>query len=221
MVASGEVAARVAAVRERIAAACERVGRPSDAVRLVGVTKKVAPDLIPAAFGAGLRELAENHVQELRARRDLAPEATWHLIGPLQANKAGKAVEVADVIQTLEPGRAADRLARLAAAGRRIRALVQVDFTGRRAGVGPEEAVPFVRTLLEAGIEVEGLMTIAPLGGDPRSVFARLRSLRDDAAGEHPSVRELSMGMSADLETAVEEGATIVRVGSSIFGPRP
>jgi PLP dependent protein len=214
--------ASLARVRERIEDSCARSGRRPEAVRLVGVTKGLPAGVAGAAARAGLSDLGENYVQELATKRAAAPGVRWHFLGRLQANKVGKVLDLAEIVQTLEPGRAVDRLARLA--GSRPASpecLVEVDFTGRRVGVDPGGLASFVEELREAGIAVRGLMTVAPPEGDPRSWFAELRQLRDGVASDFPEVRELSMGMSVDLEAGVEEGATMVRVGTAIFGPRP
>jgi pyridoxal phosphate enzyme (YggS family) len=220
---SAELRRGIAKVRKRIEVASARAGRRPEEVRLVGVTKKVPPETVRRAAEAGLTEFGENYVQELAQKREVAPDATWHFIGRLQRNKVQKVLETADVVQTVEPGRAADRLATLAAeGGRSISCLVEIDFSGARVGVSPEEAEAFVERLQALpGIECRGLMTVAPLGDDPRRSFGALRELRDRLVDRFPGVSELSMGMSEDLEAAVEEGATMVRVGTAIFGPRP
>lgn len=189
----------------------------------MGVTKGVAPEAVRAAFEAGLAEFGENYVKELLAKREAAPSATWHFIGRLQRGTVHRVLAAADVVQTLEPGSAADRLARLAERrGEPVECLVEVDFTEGRVGVRPEAAEAFVERMAgRPGLRVRGLMTVPPLGEPPRPYFARLRELRDRLRERLPGIRELSMGMSADYEEAVEEGATMVRVGSAIFGPRP
>lgn len=223
MLESAELERRVAEVRHRIGTACDRVGRRPEEVRLIGVTKTVSPGLISRAADAGVSEFGENYVQDLAEKREAAPDATWHFIGRLQRSKVPDVLDLTDVVQTLEPGRAADRLARLAAQrGRRVRCLVEVDFTGTRVGISPDDAEPFIERFSDhTGIECRGLMTVAPLDDDPRSAFGALRELRDRLHKRFPAMIELSMGMSEDLEAAVEEGATMVRVGSAIFGPRP
>jgi PLP dependent protein len=209
----------VARVRDRVALAARRAGR-ADEVRLIGITKGVAGDVVALAGRAGLKEFGENYVQELVAKRSRAPDAIWHFVGRVQRNKVNRILENADVVQTLEPGAAADRLARMAGE-RPIECLVEVDFTGTRVGVGPREAPAFVeRMAARPGLRVRGLMTVAPPHEDPRRAFVALRQLRDRLQERLGDVRELSMGMSADLEAAVEEGATMVRVGTAIFGPR-
>jgi PLP dependent protein len=217
-----ELERAVADVRGRIRAACRRAGRSADEVRLIGVTKKVPPELIGGAAEAGLTEFGENYVQDLAAKREAAPGATWHFIGRLQRNKVARVLELADVVQTLEPGAAGEKLVDLSDRGsRNVTCLVEVDFTGRRVGVAPDEAEAFIDGLsTHRGVECRGLMTVAPLGEDPRPSFRALRELRDGLVDRHPDCTELSMGMSEDLEAAVEEGATMVRVGSAIFGPR-
>jgi len=212
----------LARVRERIEDSCARSGRRPDEVRVVGVTKGLPAAVAAAAARAGLTDLGENYVQELVSKRAAAPGVRWHFLGRLQQNKVGKVLDLAEIVHTLEPGRAADRLARLAGSRPASpQCLVEVDFTGRRVGVDPGRVTTFVEELREAGIAVRGLMTVAPPEGDPRPWFAELRRIRDGVARGFPEVRELSMGMSADLEAGVEEGATMVRVGTAIFGPRP
>ena len=213
--------AAIVGVRARIERACDRAGRSPDDIRLIGVTKGVSADRLRAAVEAGLEELGENYVQDLVDKRATVPAARWHFIGRLQRNKAHRVAEVADVVQTLEPGAGTERLLRLAARrDRPLDVLVEVDFTGRRVGVEPEGLRGFLETCASDRVRLRGLMTVAPQGSDPRPWFRRLRELRDDVADLLEGPGELSMGMTADLEEAVEEGATMVRVGTAIFGPR-
>lgn len=207
-------------MRERIEAARRRAGTAAGSVRLIAVTKTLSAEVVAAARAAGVTEFGENYVAELEAKRPAARDATWHFVGRVQTNKAQRVIASSEVVHTLEPGRAAERLARLGRErGRPVTALVEVDFAGGRVGVAPTEAERFVTQMHEAGgIEIRGLMTVAPRGEDPRRAFAALRALRDRL--DLPGVTELSMGMSGDLDEAVEEGATMVRVGSAIFGPR-
>ena len=216
------MARAVAEVRGGIREACARAGRDPAEVRLVAVTKRVPADRVRAAAEAGIGEFGENYVQELERKREAAPEARWHFLGKLQGNKAGRVVDSAEVVQTLEPGRAWARLASGAAErGRRIDCLLQVDFTGGRVGVEPSRAAGFVsEAAAHEGIRLVGLMTVPPLGPPARPVFARLRELRDRLREDLPGLTELSMGMSADYQEAVEEGATMVRIGTAIFGSR-
>jgi pyridoxal phosphate enzyme (YggS family) len=217
-----EVAARLGQVRKRLENACARAGRERDEVRLIGVTKGVPPRSVRAAWDAGLTDFGENYAQHLAEKRDAAPEGVWHFIGRLQRNKVRRVLEVADVVHSLEPGRVARRLAEVARQTGPVDCLVEVDFTGVRVGVSPEDVEPFLEDLgRESGLRVRGLMTIPPLDQEPRPYFARLRELRERLRPVHEGLRELSMGMSADYEEAVEEGATMVRVGTAIFGSRP
>lgn len=224
---------RVAAVLERIAGAAARASRPPEAVTLVAVSKTFPPQAVRSAFEAGLRHFGENRVQEAEAKiaalaglRDRG--LCWHLVGHLQSNKARRATALFDVIQSLDSLDLAERLARLAAeAGRRVRALLQVDLAGETAKFGlPESEAPAALARMRAlgELRVEGLMTMPPFHDDPEEVrpyFRRLRGLRDRMAAEGLlDGGELSMGMSHDFEAAVEEGATIVRVGTAIFGER-
>jgi pyridoxal phosphate enzyme (YggS family) len=225
-VGGDRIAENLAAVRERIARAAERVGRDPGSVGLVAVTKGVPPERVRRAVEAGATDLGENYVQELRAKRAAVPGARWHFIGTLQSHTAHRVAELADVVQTLAGERATERLARRAAgAGRRLPALIEVDLAEGRAGVPPEALETFAdRAVRLEGIEVVGLMTIPPIPASPedaRPFFRRLRELRDRLRERHPRIAELSMGMSLDYEVAVEEGATMVRVGTALFGPRP
>jgi PLP dependent protein len=219
---SAELERGVAEVRKRIRAGCHRAGRQHEEVRIIGVTKTVPPGLVRLAADAGLTDFGENYVQDLAAKKEAAPDATWHFIGRLQRNKVARVLDLADVVQTIEPGAAGDKLANLADERKeRAICLVEVDFTGRRVGVLPDEAEAFIDGLSRRpGVECRGLMTVAPPGEDPRLSFRALRELRDRLLAAYPGLTELSMGMSEDLEAAVEEGATMVRVGSAIFGPR-
>jgi pyridoxal phosphate enzyme (YggS family) len=220
------VAENVARVRAAIARAAERAGRDPAEVTLVGVTKTVPPELAARAVAAGVTDLGENDVRELAAKRAAVPGARWHFIGILQSHTAHRVAELADVVESVASERAAVRLARRAAArGRRIPVLVEVDLTGTRAGVPPEALTAFAdRVAALEGVELVGLMTIPPVPAaaeDSRPYFRRLRELRDGLLARHPGAVELSMGMSLDYEVAVEEGATMVRVGTALFGPRP
>ena len=223
-----------AAVLERIAAACERVGRDPATVQLVAVSKTVEPERLVAAVEAGVTTLAENRVQEGESKAPLVPGATWHLVGPLQSNKAKRALETFDVIQTVDSVTLAERLDRLAgepggsSPATRYPVLVQVnvDDDPSKVGFAPTALAEAIARIdeLEA-LDVLGLMTIGRLAADAESArptFRALRELsarlRDRGAAIGP---DLSMGMTDDFEVAVEEGATIVRVGRAIFGERP
>jgi PLP dependent protein len=212
-------------VHSRIESACARSGREPREVLLVAVTKTVGLNVIKQARREGLEHFAENYAKELAAK---APhvEATWHFIGKLQRGTAHRVADNAEVIHSALPGSALQRLARHAISrGSSIRCLIQTDFTEQRQGVAPAEVPAAVDACgsLE-GIRVVGLMTLPPWTGDPeatRPYFARLRELRDRIRIDQPQVVELSMGMSGDYEVAVEEGATMLRIGTALFGPRP
>lgn len=216
----------LAAVRERLAAACDRSGRDPGAVRLVAAGKSVEASALRWVHEAGVHDLGENYVRELRSKRAEIPGATWHFIGTLQASGAHHVADLADVVQTVVPGRAAARLARRAdGAGRHLPALVEVDFTGERTGVPPEEVVAACDEVAEMeGLSLRGLMTLPPLtptAEGARPYFRRLRELLRKVRERHAEATDLSMGMSLDYEVAVEEGATMVRIGTALFGVRP
>ena len=215
----------VASVRERIAEACGRAGRDPAEVTLVAVTKGVGDEAIRAACDAGVTDLADNYARDLARKAEVVP-GRWHFVGKLQAGTAAKVADVADVIHSAEPGRGLERVAgRAARAGRIIPCLAQVDYTGRRQGVRPEDIEAFLEAAGRmAGIRITGLMTVpppTPIQEGARRYFAALRELRDGLLHRWPDLLELSMGMSGDYSIAVEEGATMVRVGTALFGDRP
>jgi pyridoxal phosphate enzyme (YggS family) len=225
------IADRVAAVRERIARAAARAGRKDGDVTLVAVAKTHPPGRVREAFAAGLRDFGENKVQEaegkIAALADLAG-ARWHMVGHLQANKARKAVTLFDRIHSVDDVGLARRLEKAGAEqGRRVRVLVQVDLAGEESKFGLDEARLFPALEILRGLKsvrVEGLMGFPPYEDDPeraRPHFRRLREVRDAALARDLLLgADLSMGMSHDLEVAVEEGATLVRVGTALFGER-
>jgi pyridoxal phosphate enzyme (YggS family) len=219
-----------ARVIARIAAACAVAGRDPAGVTLVAVSKTVAPERLRAAIVAGLTTLGENRVQEAADKVPVLPGATWHLVGPLQSNKARRAIELFDVIQTVDSidlGRRLDRLAGDVRPGRPMPILLQVNVDADPAKTGFAVAdLPDAITAL-AGcelLEVRGLMTIGRLAGTPEDARPTFRDLRIAAerlrSDGHPIGPALSMGMSDDYPVAVEEGATIVRVGRALFGER-
>ena len=220
-----DVEAALSRVRERIAAACGRSGREPSGVIVVGATKQVPTGVVAEARAAGLEHFGENRAKDLESKASVV-EATWHFLGKLQGGTARKVADHADVVHSAEPGGGLDSLARRAElAGRSIPCLAQVDFTGRRQGVAPAELATFLTAARGiAGVRMVGLMTVPPLTEAPegaRPYFRRLRELLMELSGTWPDLRELSMGMSADFEIAVEEGATMVRVGTALFGDRP
>lgn len=221
MAAVIDVAGNVARVRERIARAARRVGRAPEEVLLVGISKLVDVERIRRALAAGLPALGENRVQEAREKIGaLGRPVPWHMVGHLQTNKARDAVLLFDLIHSVDRLELARELDRRAA-GRVAEILVQVNLAGEatKGGFAPDELKSALEALAGLSrLRVKGLMTIPPPvehGEQARGWFRRLRELRDGAGLEH-----LSMGMSDDFEVAVEEGATIVRVGTAIFGPR-
>ena len=212
----------VAEVRRRIAEACQRAGRDPGDVTLIAVTKVFPADYVEQAIAAGITDVGENRVQEARDKKPLVQGgARWHLIGHLQSNKAKDAVRLFDVIQTVDSVELAQKIARAAeAAGKRQEILLQVNIGNEEQKSGAERAdVPALVKALRGidAIDLRGLMAIPPLGTpeETRPYFRELRALRDDVG-----VEQLSMGMSEDFEVAIEEGATMVRVGRAIFGSR-
>ena len=222
-----EIASNLDTVRRRLADAAVDAGRDPADVRLIVVTKTVSAQAIRDAIAAGVRDLGENYVTELREKRPSIqhPDVRWHYIGTLQSSTAHRVADLADVVHTVAGEHAARRLAgRAARKGRTLDALLEVDFTAERAGLVPED-VPAAADLVAAleGLRLRGLMTIAPQTPDAegaRPWFRRLRELRDTLRERHPDVLDLSMGMSLDYQVAVQEGATMVRIGTAVFGAR-
>jgi pyridoxal phosphate enzyme (YggS family) len=222
---------RIARIRDQIAAAASRSGRPVDGISIVAVCKTVGREHVDAAFAAGLRHFGENRVQEAAAKfaTPLPGSATLHLIGQLQTNKAKAASRLFGLIESVDRSGLVEALERAAASdGREMPVLVQVNVAGeeQKAGCAPEQAERLIASIrATAFLRLRGLMTIAPLVQDPeevRPVFRRLRVLRDDLQRRDPSLDLpiLSMGMSNDFAVAIEEGATHVRIGRAIFGDR-
>jgi pyridoxal phosphate enzyme (YggS family) len=225
-----DLAAARAAVLARIAAACGRAGRDPAEVTLVAVSKTVPPERLRAAVAAGFDVLAENRVQEAAAKIPLVPGPSWHLVGPLQANKARRAVELFDVLEAVDSVELARRLDRIAGEVRPGRPLpvlleVNVDADPAKAGFLPARVGDALAELLALpNLDVRGLMTIGRLAAaaeEARPTFAGLRALAARLRALEPGLgAALSMGMTDDFEVAVEEGATIVRVGRALFGER-
>jgi PLP dependent protein len=219
------ILANLATVRRAVTEAAETAGRDPAGVLIVAAAKTMGADAIGCVVEAGVTAIGQNYVNELRAVHDEVPGARWHFIGALQTNSVHHVAALSHVVETVADGRATQRLARRAAeAGRRIEALIEVDFTGTRAGVSPDDVASVApRIAAMEGLDLRGLMTLAPLGTtaeDARPWFRRLRELRDRAREGLPQVVELSMGMSLDYRVAIEEGATMVRIGTALFGPR-
>ena len=227
-----DIAGNIAQVKDRIAAACQRAGRRPEDVRLIAISKTVPPERIREAYEAGLRDFGENRVQEAAAKRPALSDltATWHLVGHLQSNKAKPARDLFHWVQSVDSVRLGERLDHGAACrGDRLQVLIEVNLGGEetKSGVNENEVLPLVESLGRLKtLEVRGLMTIPPFFEDPgqtRPYFRRLRHLAEEVAKKNlPGVamHELSMGMSHDFEVAIEEGATMVRVGTAIFGAR-
>ncbi len=221
---------RVARVLDRVARAASRSGRTAESIRLMAVSKTHPAERVVEAYEAGLRVFGENYVREAEEKVRAVPAAEWHLIGKLQTNKVRKAVSLFGWIQAIDsPRLLAEISRRCVEAGKTLPVLVEVNLAGEgsKAGIPPEE----VQALLSSaaalpGVRVRGLMAIPPMTEDPegsRPYFARLRELLDRCAstgGAAGEMTELSMGMSSDFEAAIEEGATMVRVGTAIFGSR-
>jgi PLP dependent protein len=223
----------LAAVQKRIEAACRRVGRQTSEVSLVAVSKTHPPEVVCEAIAAGLRAFGENKVQEAEGKilQIGRKAAEWHLIGHLQSNKARKAVQLFNVIQSVDSIELAERLERICEEEKRaeLSVFIQVDLAGEKTKSGIAEGdrpelVQFLKTCKR--LKFDGLMLLPPYFDNPedgRPFFKRLREIRDELLRQNTFANnkgELSMGMSHDLEIAIEEGATVVRVGTAIFGER-
>ncbi|MCS6801837.1 MAG: YggS family pyridoxal phosphate-dependent enzyme [Chloroflexota bacterium] len=223
------LADRLARVRDAIAAAAARSGRPAEAVRLVAVTKTVPVETIAEAYALGVRDFGENRVQEgqpkIAALAAHGIRPTWHFVGHLQTNKAAAALRCFDILQSVDSLRLAETLSRRAR-GAPVRILLEVNVAGEPSKFGfrlDDPAQPFADALAAIralpGLVVEGLMTVAPLTDNPESVRPVFRRLAELAAAH--GLAELSMGMTDDFPVAIEEGATMVRIGRALFGERP
>ena len=235
------IADSIARVEEQIAAACRRAMRPRNSVQLMAVSKTHPAADIAEAFACGIRLFGENRVQEFAAKHSAlqaarissdAGPASFHLIGPLQSNKATRAAQIFDAIDSVDSLRLAQRLDEAcAAAGKRLPILIEIKLSpeASKHGLAPgaEELHPLLERLPNLkNLKFRGLMTIPPYADDLEQVrpyFRRLRELRDSLAQQYPALEfdELSMGMSHDFSVAIEEGSTLVRIGAAIFGARP
>ncbi len=229
------IAENIVRVRERIVAAARRAGRNPDEITLMGVSKTFAVDRIREAYAAGLRVFGENRVQEFAAKADAVrdlPDVEWHLIGHLQTNKAAKAAELFDAVDSVDSFRMAEKLnASAEGAGKILSVLIEINVGGEKAKSGVAPGSDELQQILLGGprwgnLKIGGLMTVPPYTEDPegsRGYFRQLRQIRDSIAARGlPKIGMalLSMGMSHDFEVAIEEGATCVRVGTAIFGER-
>ena len=227
-----EIQERLARIRDRVARAAQRVGRGPEEITLIAVSKTVDPSTVQLAADVGVRDLGENRVQEAigKFQQVKAGGLKWHLIGHLQSNKARQAVSTFDFIHTIDTVDLAQRLDRIAGEeGKRPVVLVQVDLAHEPTKSGADEAdVPEIVEALGSAenLDFRGLMTIPPFVDEPeqsRGYFKRLRELLENLNQDRAPQRlltELSMGMSNDFEVAIEEGATMIRVGTAIFGAR-
>ncbi|HKM48168.1 MAG TPA: YggS family pyridoxal phosphate-dependent enzyme [Terriglobales bacterium] len=229
------ITANIVQVRERIAAASRRAARNPDEITLMAVSKTFPVERIREAYAAGLRVFGENRVQEFAGKaaavRDL-PDAEWHLIGHLQTNKAAKATELFDAVDSVDSARMAEKLnASAQSAGKLLAVLIEINVGGEKAKSGVAPTSDELEQILQCAprwtnLKIQGLMTVPPYTEDPegsRPYFRQFRQIRDSMAARNlPQVgtAALSMGMSHDLEVAIEEGATCVRVGTAIFGER-
>jgi pyridoxal phosphate enzyme (YggS family) len=209
------VADAVASVRARIAAAATRAGRDPAVVTLVAATKTVDAEHVRAVIAAGVPDIGENRAQELLEKAPVVDGARWHFVGALQRNKVRALAPWVSCWHSVDREALGDEIARRAPGAH---VLVQVNLAAeeQKRGCSPEQAGSLVETLAGRGLVVGGLMTVPPLGDDPRRWFAELREL-----AARLDLAELSMGMTDDFEVAVEEGATMVRVGRALFGDRP
>jgi PLP dependent protein len=222
---------RVEGIRERIAAAALRAGRDPGEVLVVAVGKTFPASAIREAIAAGINDIGENRIQEARAKiPEVDAPCRWHMVGHLQTNKVRLAVRLFDYIQSLDSLRLAQELEKVGSGlGKQVRAFVEVNLAQEpsKTGVAEGELFPFLE---RAGsfphLRIEGLMTMPPYAPNPEAVrpfFQQLWRLRDEATSRFPhlTLTHLSMGMSHDFEVAVEEGASMVRIGTAIFGARP
>ena len=233
-----QLAQRIAAIRARVAAAAGRVGRAPESVSIIAVSKTMPARAVIAAAAHGLSLFGENRVQEAREKiADVADAGLttirWELIGHLQTNKAARAVELFARVQSVDSVRLAEALSiRAHQTGSALSILLEVNVAGEasKSGIAPSDLVGVARAIAALpNLRMEGLMTVAPLVDDPeavRPVFRQMRALRETLRAEVPmgadgGWHELSMGMTDDFEVAIEEGATLVRIGRAIFGARP
>ncbi len=220
---------RIDGVEQRIEESCRRSGRKREDVLLVAVSKKFPLDMIFEARRLGLRDFGENYAQELRDKQKEAggDAIRWHFIGALQRNKVKYVVGKADLVHAVDNmALVAELDKRAASSGVCVRALVEINGGEEsKNGIKASELPEFLEGASEfRNVSLEGLMIMPPYFEDPemsRPWFSGLREMRDKVSGEFPGIQELSMGMSNDFEVAIEEGATILRVGSALFGPRP
>lgn len=224
------IAANLTPLRDKIASACRRSGRSEASVALMAVSKMHPVEAILEAHAAGLRLFGENRVQEFQAKHlttSSLPDARFHLIGPLQSNKANRAAELFHAIDTVDSLKLAQRLNTAAQSlNRTLPILIEVKLSHEESkhGLDPADLPPLLDAIAELPhLRAEGLMTVPPWSTDPepaRPYFQTLRRLRDEQQRRHSSLTQLSMGMSNDFVVAIEEGSTCVRIGTALFGKR-
>lgn len=237
---TGHIAGNIAGVRTQIAATCARTGRAPDEVTLIAVTKNFPASYVEAAVAAGLTNVGESKAQELAAKRAELPalDVRWHFIGRLQRNKVRSVVQYADVIQSVDRPALARAIVKAAEASdrfdqsHRLQIMLQVDLdpgppdadkdsTAARGGVHPDQLLELAAEVAKSDVlELAGLMAIAPLGYEPGECFGRLARLRDRLREVYPTATGISAGMSGDFAVAIENQATLVRVGTALFGSR-
>jgi pyridoxal phosphate enzyme (YggS family) len=228
-----ELGENLKAVRERIQAACVAAGRPEGSVTLVAITKTFPISDVRALAALGVQDLGENREQELKAKAPDCPDVSWHFVGQLQSNKARSVVRNAAVLHSVDRSSLVKALSRAAVdEGRVLRCLLQVSLAeyGRdevatgmsRGGVAPSEVPELAAEVAAAdGLELGGVMAVAPLGSDPDEAFGGLEEVASRLRSEHPGADWISAGMSGDLEAAIRRGATHVRLGRALLGTRP
>lgn len=225
------IAVNIEKIKQRIETAAARSHRPSDVIKLLAVTKTVSPAKIQEAINTGIQAVGENYIQEAKEKiAFIGKRVEWHMIGHLQTNKAKYAVKLFDYIHSvdrLDLAREIDKRASLA--GRKINILIEINVSGEKTknGIPATQAIGFIKDISPLGnISINGLMTMAPYSENPensRPYFSELRRIREHIEKEGiagVSMKELSMGMTDDFEIAIEEGATIIRIGRAIFGER-
>jgi pyridoxal phosphate enzyme (YggS family) len=230
---STDITTRLSAIRQRIAQACHRCGRDPASIRLIGVSKTRDADEIIAAYRAGLVDFGENYAQELVAKAKLVADANiaprWHFLGGLQTNKVRSLIPVVSGIQTVDRPSLIKELAKRATQPLEVFVEVNVGDEQQKAGCHPKEAADLCRQIMEVpNLKLVGLMCVPPIANTAeatRPYFRSLREKRDElraklSISDNDTLSQLSMGMSADFEVAIEEGATTVRVGTDLFGPR-
>ena len=220
-----QLAAALEALEQRLSAACAAAGRRRDDVVLVAVTKTHPASDVEALRDLGVRDVGENRDQEASAKAAAVDGVRWHFVGAVQTNKARSVASYADVVHSVDRPALVDALDRGAArAGRVLDVLLQVSLDGApgRGGALPADLPPLAdRAAAAASLRLAGLMAVAPLGADPDGAFAELARVAERLRADHPQAREISAGMSGDLEQAVAHGATHVRVGTALLGRRP